>query len=409
MGLFDNGSISPQGQGLLALSQALLQAGRPSPYKLNTGAALAQGLNAFTPAYQQGMDQQNLKAATSAATPQGMMASLAKINSPEIQNEILKSRMSMMPPKYEITKDAYGNPIAVNPLNPSDSKPVGGSANGAPTGGFTDNELKAYQDGRLPISSRMVSTPRGQALLNALTEKDPTFDAVNYNARAKTRADYTSGKTAQNIKSIETALNTLSQAQDASDKVGGVNNAWIANTPLNWAYSKYLGAESSPELNTYNTLAKTAADETTRAVIGAGGTGADRETRESQFGVAQSPDARKASLTTAAQELAARLDPIANGYNQGMGTTKGGIDLLSPQAQNAYYKLTGQMPANATAGQAQPQQPATQPQQPTMKLSQQQAGNAVLQAKSAIAKGAPRDAVIKRLQSAGVNTSNLGF
>jgi hypothetical protein len=375
LGSFAN--MSPWQQGLLALSNGLIKAGQPSPYKMNLGQAFTGALPAMTDTVRNASSRQQINDMLQKGDIKGFTAAAIQSPDPEMQKLGMQTKLQAFIPQWGETKDAMGNPIAYNKADPSQVQPIGGNPMGLSTGaggGQADTTLKgddylkqlppqigtqvkALAEGRMQFPGGFaLKSPYWQQMISHVSNYDPNFDAVNYNARAKTRADYTSGKTSQNIKSIETALNTLAQAKDASDSIGGVDNASVLNTPLNLAYSKFLGAEGSPELNTYNTLAKTAADETTRAVVGAGGTGADRQTREEQFGVGQAPKARNASLTTAAQELAARLDPVANMYNQGMGTTKGGIDLLSPQAQAAYYKLTGQPPANATAAGQKPLQ-----------------------------------------------------
>lgn len=197
-------------------------------------------------------------------------------------------------------------------------------------------QVKALAEGRMAFPSGFaLKSPYWQQMLQAVSMYDPNFDAVNYNARAKTRGDFTSGKSASNITALETAINHLAELQDANEKLGGTA---VGNTAINWGKNQM----SDPALVNYNTIAKTAADEVSKATAGPGGSAlADREERLKEFTANQSPEARKAAILAAIKLLNGRLEPLANTYNTGMGTTKDGLDLLSPKARLAYQKLTG--------------------------------------------------------------------
>lgn len=183
-------------------------------------------------------------------------------------------------------------------------------------------------------------------ILAAVKQYAPSWNENGYN----TVQEFTRGKTSQNIKSIETALNTLAQTKTASDTLGGVDHAWILNSPINHLINMYNGAENNPDLNTYNTLAKNAADETTTAVTGGKGGVEDRATRASGFAAGQSPSSRNAALNASVQELMSRLDPVVEQFNNGTTSNISGLDLLSPKARAAYQKLMGKAPEGYHAG-----------------------------------------------------------
>lgn len=242
--------------------------------------------------------------------------------------------------------------------------PGGQGGTGVPTAGGEEylkqlpsqisSQVKALAEGRMQFPSGFaLKSPYWQQMLQAVSTYDPNFDAVNYNARAKTRADFTSGSSSKNLTALETAINHLAELQDANEKLGGTA---IGNTLIN----KGKSALSDPALVNYNTIAKTAADEVSKATAGPGGSAlADREERLKEFTANQSPEARKAAILAAIKLLNGRLEPLANTYNTGMGTTKDGLDLLSPKARKAYQKLTGVQ---------EPLDNATQLQQPKIKF-----------------------------------------
>lgn len=208
------------------------------------------------------------------------------------------------------------------------------------------NQVKALDEGRLPFTSMSSRSPQMQALMQYAQQYDPEFDATVWQQRSKTAQDFnsTGGKSRQNITQIETALNHLASLKDASDTLGGWGfvNAALRN-PI-------MDATSDPRLVAYNTISKTAADEVSKATAGPGGsTQADREERMKEFTAGQAPEARNSSIQSAIKLLAGRLEPLAANYNNAMGTSKIPTELLSPEAQKSYARITGNESPNITA------------------------------------------------------------
>ena len=72
------------------------------------------------------------------------------------------------------------------------------------------DQVKALAEGRMQIPGGFaLKTPYWQQMMTHVSQYDPNFDTVNYNARAATRKDFTSGKSAQNITSFNTAIGHL--------------------------------------------------------------------------------------------------------------------------------------------------------------------------------------------------------
>lgn len=213
--------------------------------------------------------------------------------------------------------------------------------------------IESINSGKQPLTAREQSSAAFQPLINALMMVHPDYDAADAQARQKARNDITSGPGSKKLQSISTAINTLQQADAASQKYGdSVGSDWGPLSGLmNTGRAMYHGASNDPALVTYNQLAKTAADETTNAVTTGGGTGADRETRYDIFKAGQSQAARHAAFVSAIQELKARVEPIAESYGNAMHTSVSPIQLISPEAQGAYTKITGeQAPVTSVSG-----------------------------------------------------------
>lgn len=312
-------------------------------------------------------------------------------------------------PQQAYGRVAMSNPSALaNYVKTSTANPLGfalGGAGGgndqkAPLANLSGDDLlkalppqmastvKAYGEYKVPFNPRLAATTQGQQLLGLITQTYPDYNVNNSTKIAQTIKDYApGGKTRQNINSIGTAINTLTQLQEANEKLGG---AQYGNTIRNAA----LNQQSDPNLVTYNQLSKTAADEVTKAVIGSGGGVTDRGTREAAFTANQSPEARKASITTAINELSSRLDPLAAAYTNGRDNPiSNGIELLDPKVQANYKKIMGMAPDNSTA-------PST-PQAPSMPQRIATQADIEQTAKNPLNKGKTIDQIKKDLVAKG--------
>lgn len=200
------------------------------------------------------------------------------------------------------------------------------------------DQVKGIADGRIAFPGGFaLKSPYWQRMVTLVSQYDPNFDAVNYNARNKTRSDFTSGKSAQNITAFNTAIQHLDTLYNSID---GLENSgfrvWnkIANPIRENADPKYAAA-----MQKFQTARTAVADELTRAFRGMGGNVHDIIQWEKNINSADSPEALRASISQAIELLNGRLESVADQYNRGMGTTKQPIELLSPKAQEAVRKM----------------------------------------------------------------------
>jgi len=216
------------------------------------------------------------------------------------------------------------------------------------------SQVKALADGRMAFPGGMaLKTPYWQQMLQAVSQYDPNFDAVNYNARAKTRSDFTSGKNAQNIKSLNTAIGHLGTLDS---QIGATASHGL--TPLN--YLQNAGAEltGSAGPTQFKQTATALASELTQVFRGSGGAEADVKRYLSELNPNASLEQKKAAINNIVDLLQSRLAAIGDQYNQGMGKTEDPLTLLNPKAQNVIKGLAAS-PTQPTAphGQAKSQGP----------------------------------------------------
>lgn len=207
------------------------------------------------------------------------------------------------------------------------------------------SQVKALAEGRMAFPAGMaLKSPYWQQMLTAVSQYDPNFDAVNYNARAKTRSDFTSGKNAQNIKALNTAIGHLGRLEE---QIGGT--ASHSFTPLNIAQN--VGEEvfgSSGQTN-FKQTASALATELTAVFRGSGGAEADVARYLSQLNVNGSQEQKKGAVNNIVELLNARLSAIGDQYNQGMGTTEDPLTLLNPKAQAVIARLSGAQQTDAAS------------------------------------------------------------
>ena len=105
------------------------------------------------------------------------------------------------------------------------------------------NQVKALAEGRMAFPSGFaLKTPYWQNMLKMVSQYDPNFDAVNYNARSKTRNWITSGQGATTVTALNTALGHAAGLADNFDKLGNTQFPMI-NSALNFGKTQLGNAQ----------------------------------------------------------------------------------------------------------------------------------------------------------------------
>jgi hypothetical protein len=198
-----------------------------------------------------------------------------------------------------------------------------------------------------------MRTPYGQNLLNAVSQFDPSFDAVNYGARASTRKEFTSGKASQSVNAMNTVAGHLESLSDAADKLGNTSIPMV-NGVKNWLASNARAIRAS---SSSTATKKAVVDELTRVWRGNGGSEGDIKTWSSTLDAANSPQQLHGVIAQMGELVGSKINSMGEQYRQGMGTTGEPLQLLTPKAQKVFEKLqqrAGGEPASAAAPASQP-------------------------------------------------------
>lgn len=195
-------------------------------------------------------------------------------------------------------------------------------------------QVKAIAEGRqAPPTSMAMRSPMGQALMSAVTQYDPTFDATNYAARSKTRNDFTSGNASKAVNAMNTAIGHAGTLLDAAD---ALNNTSFPM--LNSALNAGAQAMGDPRIDQFNVARNALAGELTKAFRGSSGSEKDIQEVQNSLNAAGSPAQMKAAIGQAMKLLASKKESLADQYGKGFGTNSQ-PNFLDPHAQAALQKL----------------------------------------------------------------------
>jgi hypothetical protein len=175
--------------------------------------------------------------------------------------------------------------------------------------------VQAVAEGR--AAAPRAGSRNGQAILDAVTAYDPTFDAANATSRVKTRVDFTSGKSAQAVNALNTAMGHLLHLDDQAHDLGNFSTAPGILNPLYNVIREKVGNNTA--LPAFDQTKQAAASEMRKVFAGAGG-GSEAELKawESQLSSSKSfeqlHEVIKNGVTLMGSRLSALQGPIRDGH-----------------------------------------------------------------------------------------------
>jgi len=234
------------------------------------------------------------------------------------------------------------------------------------------DQVKALAEGRMAFPAGFaLKSPYWQTMISLVSAYDPSFDAVNYNARNKVRQDFTSGKSAENLKALNTAmahLDSLNTAMSSLNNFGGVL------TPLNAPTNYVESTLGDPRQKDVQLKTEAVSNELAKVFRSSGMSQSDIGRWQDTISPNMSPAQQKAVVQGALDLMNGRIQALGDTYSKGLGTTGDGLQLLSPKAQQTYQKLSGQAPTTAAATTASNQ--VTLPNGKVMEFPSEAAANA---------------------------------
>ena len=220
--------------------------------------------------------------------------------------------------------------------------------------------IKAIAEGR--ATPPKPGTKFGQAILEQVAQYDPTFDAANAQSRMKTRADFTSGKSAVAVNALNTAMGHLIHLDDQAHDLG--NSSFmpgIVNPIWNTVREK---VGNNTELPSFDQTKQAAASEMRKVFAGSGGGNlAELQAWEKTLDSSKSYEQLHAAIRNGVTLMGSRLDALKDQYATGMGRSDQAPQFLKPSlARDAAKRFGVDLGAGQQAApQAQKAAPANAP------------------------------------------------
>ena len=223
--------------------------------------------------------------------------------------------------------DASGNPIAkpfttpegqplpqgAKPSTPKIPSGEGGNS-GAIDKAAAESLGKSLASYSVPYPSAFaLRTPTVLEAIKIAQDINPSFNAAVYPARQKLMADFTSGKSANNLRSLNTAIGHIQSLQKAGDALNNLGlQIWnkIANAGLS--------AVGDPRANNFLAAATAVQSELAAVFKGMGATDQEINAWRQNINSSKSPEQIKGFVKTAVDLLNSRLVALKRQYEAGM-------------------------------------------------------------------------------------------
>lgn len=198
--------------------------------------------------------------------------------------------------------------------------------------------VQAIADGR--AAAPRAGTRNGEALLDMVTAFDPTFDAANATSRVKTRVDFTSGRSAQAVNSINTTMGHLFHLDDQVDRLGNIGYLSGLLNPARRAVQ--TNVMNNPAYTTFEQTKIAAASEMRKVFSNSnGGTLPELQAWESSLNSANSPEQLHAAIRNGVMLMSSRLDALKEQYANGMGRSDKMPQFIRPMIVDAARQRFG--------------------------------------------------------------------
>lgn len=212
------------------------------------------------------------------------------------------------------------------PVDPKTGQPLSGDAflNSVVPPQYR-NQVKALGEYRqAPLTAMSLRSPIGAQLSTWVNQAYPGYDASQYGAKTKARADFVSGPDGRSLTAINTAVDHLGTLGQLAGALGNGNIQAVNALGQTWAQQT-----GSPAPTNFEAMKQIVGDEIVKALVGTGGSQSDRAAAAETISKASSPQQLAGAIHTYQQALAGKLGPLRQkySYNTKLGDFN---DMLTP-------------------------------------------------------------------------------
>lgn len=166
----------------------------------------------------------------------------------------------------------------------------------------------------MPTGGFAMRDPQWKAIIGAAQAADPTFDVTQYGSRSQLRQAFGSGKEAQNVKALNTAVEHLSRLAKSGQELGNVSFT-PANTAKNWIVER-MGWETPAK---FEMDRDAVAGELAAIFKATGATDPEIAMWRQRINSSMSPAQLKATTDEAIGLMGGRLAALRSQWETGMG------------------------------------------------------------------------------------------
>lgn len=225
---------------------------------------------------------------------------------------------------------------------------LGPSAGGAGTGANAITDVPAAIRGRVQaiVDYRQALPPAGRnnpvnsAISEWVQKIDPQHDETMFPARNKMMTAMTSGKEANQINAVNTALGHVGVLNDAIDGLQN-HDTKLLNSVGNRLGIEF-GSKSGDATAMFNTIVHRVGPELAAAYIQGGGGEGERGTTAADFDASLSPSILHNNTAITAKLLRSKIGSLENQYKNTMKRDDFQQRFITPEAQSTLQKLSPQ-------------------------------------------------------------------
>lgn len=213
------------------------------------------------------------------------------------------------------------------------------------------NLVKGLVNYAVPMPSSFAlanpKSPWNKAMTLAM-QYDPTFDASQYQVRLATKKDFTTGKAAQNLRSINTLVGHLTSLDRSAQALGNIPSGTYGpfTSLANMVRTMYRGASQEPKLKTFADDVNAVETELAAVFKGTGASDQEIKAWRSKIDASSSPEELKAHVLEAVNLMYSRLDYLKSQYENAMGRPFD-MRFMSPENEQKLQQLTGGAPGSS--------------------------------------------------------------
>jgi hypothetical protein len=196
----------------------------------------------------------------------------------------------------------------------------------------------------LPKGSMAMRDPTWKQRLSLAAAYDPSFDQNQYDVRFALRKDFTSGKNANNVKSLNTVISHLGRLNDSMQ---GLNNSSFR--PYNAVANFTEQTIGDPRLRAFGMDAQAVENELTTLFKGTGATDQEIKSWREKINSSDSPEQMQEVVTEALHLIGGRAQALQDQYAKGMGKPAN-FSLLTSTSRDILKKLGGDDSAFGSGG-----------------------------------------------------------